>query len=135
MIQNGKDLAFGQASAGLPDVSVAIMNLFQPVIVGIIKPTQVDGYTQTIISKRIQTRGVRIQNSNQLVMSKSGERIWDSMEIYFLRGIELVADDLFLFQDTQYRVIATEEWADYGFNRYTVVQDYTKIYNPTPNVI
>lgn len=135
MITNGRNKSFGQASAGLPDVSPAIMNLFQPVTVGIIKTTQVDGYTQTIVTKKIKTRGVRIQNPNQLVMSKSGERIWDSVEIYFLNDINLAADDLFLFQGVQYRVVTTEEWTEYGYNRYSVVQDYTKIYNPTPNVI
>jgi len=135
VIKNGKDKAFGQSSAGLPDVSPAVMNLFQPVTVGIIKATQVGGYTQTIVTERIRTKGVRIQNPNQLVMSKTGERIWDSVEIYFLNDINLAADDLFIFQGIQYRVVATEEWTEYGYNRYSVVQDYTKIYNPLPNVL
>jgi len=135
MIKNGKDKAFGQSSAGLPDVSPAVMNLFQPVAVGIIKATQINGYTQTIISSRIKTKGVRIQTSNQLVISKTGERIWDSVEIYLLNDINLEADDLFLFQGIQYRVVTTEEWSEYGYNKYSVVQDYTKIYNPLPNVL
>lgn len=127
-IVNGKDKNFGQSSAGLPDVSQAIIQIFQPTIVGIIKDTQVDGYTQTIIERYIKTQGARIQNPNKLIISKSGERIWDSNDIYFLNDINLVADDLFLFQNVQYRVIVVENWPEYGYNKYSVVQDYKKLF-------
>lgn len=135
LIKNGKDLDFGQSAAGVPDVSAGIAQLFQPVTVGIIKDTQVNGYTQTIVERYIQTRGVRIQNSNRLVVSKTGQRIWNSIDIYFLNDINLVADDLFLFQKIQYRVMVLESWAEYGYNRYSVIQDYTKLYLGNRNVI
>jgi hypothetical protein len=126
-ITNGKDLDFGQSAAGVPDVSQAVIQLFQPVVVGIIKNMQVDGYPQPIVEQYIKTKGVRIQTPNRLVMSKTGERIWDSLDMYFLNDINLKADDLFLFQNVQYRVIVVEEWSEYGYNKYSVVQDYTKI--------
>ncbi len=127
MIINGKDLPFGQSASGLPNVSDAIISLFQPVIVGIIKDTQVNGYTQTIISQYINTKGVRIQDPNALVVSKTGERIWDSVQIYFLPDIMLVADDVFRFNDLQFRVVSLETWPEYGYNKYSVIQDYTKV--------
>ena len=135
MIQNGKDLDFGQSASGLPDVSGGILALFQPVQIGIIQTTQINGYTQTVINEYVPVRGVRVQNSNRLVMSKTGERIWDSVDIYFTREVQLVADDLFLFGDIQYRVLVTDEWTEYGFNHYSVVQDYTKLYEVDEAVI
>ena len=135
MIINGQDLPFGQSSAGLPNVSQAIMQMFQPVVVGIIENSQVHGYTQTIISQYINTQGVKIRVPNQLVITKSGERIWDSLDVYFLNDICLKADDLFLFNDTQYRVMVVEPWPEYGYNKYHVVQDYTKIYVERPTII
>jgi hypothetical protein len=134
-IVNGKDLPFGQASAGLPDVSAAIMQLFQPVVVGIIKATQINGRTQTVIQKYINTQGVRIATDNKVVFSKTGERFWAHEDVYFLSDILLKADDLFLFNKTQYRVLAIEAWTEYGYNKYTVLQDYTKIYVAEPVVI
>ncbi len=134
-IINGKDLSFGQSSAGLPDVSDSIRNTFQPVVVGIVFSTQVNGYTQSVVSKFIKTKGARIQTANKLVISKTGERIWDSIDIYFLRDILLVADDLFVFNSLQYRVIVVEEWPEYGFNRYSVTQDYSKIVNLNPSIL
>lgn len=127
MIINGKDLPFGQSSAGVPDVSEAIRSLFQPVQVGIIKATQIKGYTQTFVESYISTQGVRVQNPNALVINKTGERIWDSVNIYFLNDILLEADDLFLFNDIQYRVMVLETWPEYGYNKYSVVQDFTKL--------
>lgn len=135
MIVNGKDLKFGQASAGLPSLAEGVISLFQPVRVGIIKTLQVKGYTQTIVESYIDTKGVRVQNSNTLKMTKTGERIWDSVDIYFLSEIELAADDLFLFNDVQYRVLLTEEWTEYGYNKYSVVQDYTKLFNVGATVL
>lgn len=126
-IRNAKDLDFGQSTAGLPSVADGIMQLLQPVKVGFITATQVDGYTQTIVSEYVETRGVRIQNASNLVITKTGERFWDSVEIYFLSDINLMTDDIFLFQGTQYRVLVTEEWTEYGYNKYSVVQDYTKL--------
>lgn len=134
-IVNGKDLDFGQSASGLPDQAAAVMNILQPVTVGIIKATQVKGYTQTLVESYIKTKGARIQNPNRLVISKTGERIWDTIDIYFLNDINLVADDLFLFQKVQYRVIVVEEWTEYGYNKYSVIQDFTKLYNLNPNIL
>lgn len=135
MITNGKDLDFGQAAAGLPNVADAIMSLFQPVTVGIISSTQVNGRTQTIVEKYIETRGVRIEDSDPLTISKTGERYWDTFEIYTLNDIELKVDDLFLFNKTQYRVMALASWPEYGFNHYHVQEDYTKLYAYKPSEI
>lgn len=132
MITNGKDLDMGQASAGLPSVAEGIVSLFQPVTVGIIKATQIKGYPQTIVTQYIKTKGVRVQNPNALVISKTGERIWDSNYVYFMNDVNLVADDLFLFNSIQYRVIVTEAWTEYGYNKYSVIQDYTKIASYKP---
>lgn len=134
-VRNGKDLDFGQSGSGLPDVSQGVMNLFQPVNVGLISSTQQNGYTQTFVSRWVNTKGVRIQTPNNLVMTKTGERIWDSQDIYFLSDITLKADDLFIFQGIQYRVLVTEDWEDYGYNKYSVTQDYTKVDNTDPGVI
>lgn len=134
-IVNGRDLPFGQALAGLPDVSGAVIQFFQPVTVGIIKATQVNGRTQTIVENYIDTRGVRIATDNKLVISKTGERFWAREEVYFLSEILLKSDDLFLFNNIQYRVLAIEAWTEYGYNKYSVVQDFTKLYQVKPTVI
>ena len=134
-IQNGKDLDLGQSASGLPDVSGAILSLFQPVKIGIIKATQVNGYTQTIVESYLRVRGVRVQNPNKLVITKTGERIWDSVDVYFTREVCLVADDLFLFNNVQYRVITVEDWPEYGYNHYGVIQDFTKMYVMDPSII
>ena len=135
MITNGKDLDFGQSAAGLPNVADAIMQFFQPVTVGIISSTQVNGRTQTIVSKYIETRGVRIEDSDTLTISKTGERYWDTAEVYFLNDISLSVDDLFLFNKLQYRVVGIASWPEYGFNHYNVQQDYTKLYAYKPTEI
>lgn len=134
-ITNGKDLSFGQSASGLPDVSQAVIQLFQPVTVGIIKSTMVNGYNQTIVESYVSTQGVRIATNNQLVITKTGERFWAHEDVYFMANVNLKADDLFLFNKFQYRVLAVEEWPEYGYNKYTVMQDYKKIFIKNPSVI
>ncbi len=135
MITNGKNLPLGQSSASLPSVAEGVMTFLQPVQVGIIKATQIKGYTQTIVEKYINTKGARIEDPNAVVISKTGERIWDSITIYFLSDIILVIDDLFLFNKVQYRVMALENWTEYGYNKYAVLQDYSKLDNLEASVI
>lgn len=134
-IVNGKDLPMGQALAGLPDVSGAVIQFFQPVTIGIINATQVNGRTQTIVAKYCDTQGVRIATDNKVVYSKTGERFWAHEDIYFMRDVILKIDDLFLFNQKQYRVLAIEQWTEYGYNKYTVLQDYTKLFEVKPVVI
>lgn len=134
-IINGKDLPFGQSASGLPDVSSAVINYFQPVTVGIISSIQVNGRTQTIVEKYISTQGVRIATNNKTVISKTGERFWSHEDVYFVSEILLKTDDLFLFNKTQYRVLEIEGWPEYGYNKYTVLQDYTKLFQFKPTVI
>ena len=134
-IVNGKDLPMGQALAGLPDVSGAVIQFLQPVTIGIINATQINGRTQTIVEKYCDTQGVRIATDNKVVYSKTGERFWAHEDIYFMRDVILKIDDLFLFNQKQYRVLAIEQWTEYGYNKYTVLQDYTKLFEVKPVVI
>lgn len=134
-IVNGKDLPFGQSLAGLPNVAAAVIQYFQPVTVGIIKSTQVNGRTQTIVQQYVCTQGVRIATDNKLIISKTGERFWAHEDVYFLSEILLKPDDLFLWNNLQYRVLAIEAWTEYGYNKYTVLQDYTKLFQVQPTVI
>ena len=134
-IINGKDLPFGQSLAGIPDVSEAVIQYFQPVTIGIINSIQINGRTQTIIEKYIKTRGVRIANDNKVVITRTGERYFATESVYFLGEVILKIDDIFLFNKIQYRVLAIKNWSEYGYNKYSVVQDYTKIYQVKPTVI
>lgn len=135
VIPLGSDLPFGQSAAGLTNVSDAIRQHFQPVTVGLLCSRQIDGYTQTLVERWIQTQGVRIQTPNALKVTKMGERIWQSEDIYFLNNILLKADDLFLFGNLQYRVMVLEPWPEYGYNRYSVIESYAKIYNINPDIV
>ena len=134
-IINGKDLPFGQSLACLPNVSAAVIDYFQPVTVGIISATQVNGRTHTIVNQYINTQGVRIATNNKLVITKTGERFFAQEEVYFLSEILLKPDDLFLFNTLQYRVLAVEAWPEYGYNKYLVIQDYTKLFHVKPTVL
>lgn len=134
-IQNAKDRKIGENVGAMPYLAQAIQQIMQPIQVGIIKSQMINGYNQTVIEKYIQALAVRIQNPNHLVMTKTGERIWVSMDIYFTKDVTLQADDLFIYKKKQYRVIVTEDWSDYGYNKYSVIEDYTKIFTRKPDVI
>jgi hypothetical protein len=70
-----------------------------------------------------------------IVITKTGERFWAHEEVYFPAEIDLKSDDIFLFNKIQYRVLEIENWTEYGYNKYTVLQDYTILYEVKPVVI
>ena len=55
---NARDLPLGQASAGLPNLNIAIVGWFQPLTFKLVCKAQIDGYTQEI-ENVVSTRGVR----------------------------------------------------------------------------
>ena len=134
-IQNARDRKISDNVGSMPYMAQSIQQIMQPVQVGIIKSQMIGGYNQTVVEKYVKVLSVRIENPNHLVMTKTGERIWVSMDIYFTPDVILQPDDLFIYRGKQYRVIVTEEWSDYGYSKYGVIEDYTKLFTKKPDVI
>jgi len=124
MIQNGKDIKLGIASASLPNVSGAMINWFRPMTFGIICKTQIDGFTQEIVTNYC-TKGVRQPfTAEQLAIKPEGERSWKWEQLHCLPDLKLKTDSIVLIDCRRYRVMALLDYAEYGYLEYHIIEDY-----------
>lgn len=122
---NAKDIPLSQAASALPDVSGAINMLLQPVKVGIITKTQVEGLIDESV-KWHDTKVVRQPfSAQQLMIRPEGQRSWKWFSIHATPDLILGVDDLFILYDVRYRVMEKYDFSEYGFLYYNCVEDFT----------
>lgn len=124
MITNAKDIPLSLGASALPDVRDAVMALFQPIRVGIVVVERVNGFPSARISVSVNTLGVKQPMPEQLVVKKEGERSWRWFTIHCSPDLILRTDDIFVLNRVQYRVMSREDWAEYGYLKYEVIEDY-----------
>ena len=110
----------------LPNMSSTIVGWFLPIKIGIVTRGIVD-YEQTKSVKWIKTEGVVQQYKTQdLEISKEGERSWDLLQIHCLPNLQLENDDLIIYKDTLYKVMNNNNYSDYGYMEYICVETYVE---------
>jgi len=130
MIQNAKDKRLSQLQSGLPDVSAAVMELLQPVKAVFMQKRQIDGYTQEI-AVRIDTKAsVQPLSPQALKMLPEGQRAWKYFTVFCLNNVNLKPDEVFWINGKGYRIQDKSDWSQFGYFKYTCVEDY----DDAPNV-
>ena len=125
MITRAKNKKINQNN-NLPNMSSTIVGWFLPIKIGIVTRGIVD-YEQTKSVKWIKTEGVVQQYKTQdLEISKEGERSWDLLQIHCLPNLQLENDDLIIYKDTLYKVMNNNNYSDYGYMEYICVETYVE---------
>lgn len=125
MITSAKNKKINQNN-NLPNMSSTIVGWFLPIKIGIVTRGIVD-YEQTKSVKWIKTEGVVQQYKTQdLEISKEGERSWDLLQIHCLPNLQLENDDLIIYKDTLYKVMNNNNYSDYGYMEYICVETYVE---------
>lgn len=125
MIVNGKDKPLNLASSALPNVSPALSNLLQPVILTKVAKQNIDGVVQMIYTP-ISTRAVRQPFSAQeLAIKPEGERAWRWETVHATADLILKPDDRIMWSGILFRVMKKSDYAEYGYVQYDIVEDYT----------
>jgi len=125
MITNAKNKKINQ-SGNLPNMSSTIVGWFLPIRVGIVSRSVVD-YEQSKSIQWIDTQGVVQQYKTQdLEITKAGERSWDLLQIHCLPNLQLDNDDLIIYKDTLYKVMNNNNYSDYGYMEYICIETFTE---------
>lgn len=123
-IINGKDTPLDKAAVALPNVGGAVAGWMQKMTFGVVCKSQVDGFTQEIITP-VETKGVKQPfTAEQLSLLPEGERSWKWFMIHCLPDVKLATDDRIVLDDVKYRVMAKEDWSEYGFLQYNIIEDF-----------
>lgn len=120
---NAKDLTIPQNVGGLPDVSAAVMVLLQPISVMTVTQQLINGYYKPI-TQTIATQASIQPLPQELAIKMEGERNWRWSLIHILPNVDLNNNDLITLFGVQYKVMKKENWAQYGYMNYFVVEGF-----------
>lgn len=123
MISNAGNKKINQNN-NLPNMSSTIVGWFLPIRIGIVSRGITD-YEQTKSVKWIDTQGVVQQYKTQdLEITKAGDRSWDLLQIHCLPDLQLENDDLIIYKNVLYKVMNNNNYSDYGYMEYICVETF-----------
>ena len=83
-----------------------------------------DGYTQEIPVFH-HTKAVKVPlKPQELLVKPEGERHWKWYDIFTIPNFIAHVDDVILFGVGRYRIMEREDYREYGFIRYGIIEDY-----------
>lgn len=124
-IHSASSVPLQQNPGTLPNMADTVANWFQLVVM--------DKITKTIVNFQVvettaplQFQGVVITApQRKLVMAANGQRLWKVKSIFCWPTVLLAPDDVILYENIQYRIMAGADYKQYGYMEYWLVQDYT----------
>lgn len=121
---NAKLKPLNQNSGTVPDMSVALQNWFQAMIFSIITKTVVN-YKVVEASTDINFRGVwQNLSPQQLQLKPEGQRAWRWYQVHAEISLQLFPDQVIVYLEKKYRVMAKIDQSLYGYLEYHLVEDY-----------
>lgn len=124
-IRNAADVSLGENPGTLPNVSDAMLAWFQPLTFGVIVKTVVNF---NVVEDAVDTEFFGVWQPftpRQLAIRPEGERKWPWFTLHALPSPSLQPDDIVIREGVQYRVMSKKNYSQYGFNEYTLTQDYS----------
>lgn len=112
-------------NGGVPFVGDAMDNWFQPMVFGIVVKTVVAG--QAVETETpTHFRGVwQPFSARQLLLKPEGQRAWSWYWLHADPSLSLKVDDVVVYNERQYRVMAKKNYTLYGYIEYHLVTDWT----------
>jgi hypothetical protein len=121
---NAKNL--DQITPSLPNMTSTLTDWFQVITFVMIKK-KVENFQVSESPTSITFQGVveNIKASN-LEMRPEGQRKWAWISVFTTPELELEIDEVFRYQNKNYRVMTKNDWGVYGYLEYECMEDYTK---------
>lgn len=110
----------------LPNLSAAVGAWAQKLQFVVVGKRLVDGLVEETYTTK-SSRGTRAPlNQQRLEMKPEGQRHWKWEIIHATPSLMLEVDDIIEFgsKRTRYRVMSRNDFAEYGFIEYEIVEDY-----------
>ena len=123
MLINANTLTLQNNVGGLPDASAAVMTLLQPVNVMTVTQQLINGYYKPL-TQTVATQASIQPLPQELAIKMEGERNWRWSLINILPNVNLDNNDLITLFGIQYKVMKKENWAQYGYINYFVVENF-----------
>jgi hypothetical protein len=125
-VSSANKMSVTDAALSLPTVRTTITSWFRPIVLGKITKSIVDFEIREAI-KELRCMGV-IQPfaPAQLRLKPEGQRSWQWKMLHTTPDVHLENDERFKIKGIPYRVMSHQDYSDYGYRAYELVEDYTK---------
>lgn len=123
-ILNASSVPLSQATGGLPNVGGALLSWFRPMVFGVVvQAIESFEVAETITS--VNFKGVwQPLSAEQLKIKPEGERSWDWYMVHSDPSLILQTQDKITYLGVIYKVMATKNYKEYGYNYYELIKDY-----------
>jgi len=109
----------------LPNMSNVIRAWMQPITFTVITKAIVD-HQEVETESSVETTAVRVPlKPQELLVKPEGQRAWRWQHIFALTTLELNPDDVVVFDSIRYRVMAKQDFQEYGYIDYEICEDFS----------
>ncbi len=124
-IISARSLPLAGPNAALPNVSGALQSWLIPMTFGQITKTVVNFIVKEIVTP-VSFQGVwQPLTLQKLRMKPEGQRSWSWYMVHTTTDLALKVDDVVSYLGTQYRVTEQNDYHEYGYFEYHLVNDFT----------
>ena len=112
------------ANGKLPNMSMTIIDWFQPITFGIIKTTVVD-YEKKITIDYVDTQGVvQPYKPEPLEIQQAGVRSWSWLMIHCLPDLQLYNNEYIMYENVRYKILQRNDYNKYGYIEYIACEAF-----------
>lgn len=121
---NGKNTLLKDSPGTLPDVSLAMLNWFQKItFIRIVKTVVAHRVVET--PTPVTFEGVMQPfSAKQIEMKPEGQRAWKWWKLHAQPSFIVDVDEVVTYKGQNYRVKAQNDYAEYGYLEYDLIEDY-----------
>lgn len=112
------------AATAMPSMRSTITGWFQTLILSRVRKKIVDRESVEAVWKQQCFGVLQPFSPRQLSIKPEGERAWIWVMLHTTSDVDLQPDEEFFIKDVRYRVMSTNNYNDYGYVQYELVQDY-----------
>ncbi len=129
MIACAKDRPLISSSTSVPSMRGALRGWTRPITITLIRKQLVNYEAKEGNAIQIQTTGVlQPLSAEKLELKPEGERSWVWKQLHCAYP-EMQTDNVAIIFGVRYRVMAKTSFADYGFVKYELVEDFQNAAN------
>jgi hypothetical protein len=122
---NASSVPLDQTPGTLPNMADTVAGWFQLCYFEQVVKTIVN-FQVVETTTPLQFQGVITPASpRQLAMRPEGQRKWKWLDVHAWPTLQLSPDDVVVYQGLQYRVWSKLDFTQYGYVKYSLVNDYT----------
>lgn len=123
MIKNGNQKKLSEFSP-TPDLSFGFSRLMRPAKIAVVYQAQSLGWVSNNVSYTDVLMRKTPLKPQQIAIKPEGERAWRWVEIFMMADQIFSVKDVLIVDEMQYRIMAVENWREYGYCRYEAVEDF-----------